>query len=127
MVEAVAAPQRKRLGRFTPWVNRLEMPDAEVTKAVDVRQTVKKVEFRDQAPIVKFFDCRILKSSHPVTKGYAERKKRDPIFDAFGIDGGDEAIRGNAHITMLHRDNVWHPYFEIQTEEDDLGTKMRNR
>ena len=28
---------------------------------------------------------------------------------------------------MLHRDNTWHPYYEIQTEEEDLGTKMRNR
>jgi len=27
----------------------------------------------------------------------------------------------------LHRDNVWHPYYEIKTEEEDLGTKMRNR
>ena len=62
-----------------------------------------------------------------MTKGYAERRKRDPIFDAFGIGDGDDAIRGNAHTTMLHRDNVWHPYFEIMTEEDDLGTKLRNR
>ena len=28
---------------------------------------------------------------------------------------------------MLHRDNVWHPHYEIQTEEEDLGTKIRNR
>ena len=28
---------------------------------------------------------------------------------------------------MLHRDNVWHPYFEIKAEEEDLGTKLRNR
>ena len=121
MVEA----QRRRLARFTPWENRLEMPDSELPKVTDVRKTVKKVEFRDTQAIVKHFDCRILQSKVPVTKGYAERRKRDPIFDAFGIDGGDEAIRGNAHITMLHRDNVWHPYYEIQTEEEDLGTKIR--
>lgn len=62
-----------------------------------------------------------------MTKSYAERRKRDPIFDAFGIGPGIEAIRGNAHITMLHRDNVWHPYYEIQTEEEDLGTRIKNR
>ena len=86
-------------------VNRLEIPDGEMPKVKDERKVVKKVEFRDAGPIVKHFDCRVMYSSHPVTKGYAERKKRDPIFDAFGIGGGADAIRGNAHITMLHRDN----------------------
>ena len=93
----------------------------------DERKVVRKVEFRDAGPIVKHFDCRVIQSNHPVTKGYTERRKRDPIFDAFGVGEGDDAIRGNAHITMLHRDNVWHPYYEILTEEEDLGTKMRNR
>ena len=46
MVEA-ATTQRKKLGRFTPWVNRLEMPDSEVVKVTDVRKNVTKVEFRD--------------------------------------------------------------------------------
>ena len=96
-------------------------------KVKDERKTVKKVEFRDAGPIVKHFDCRVMYSSHPVTKAYAERKKRDPIFDAFGIGGGADAIRGNAHITMLHRDNVWHPYYEIQMEEDNLANKIRDQ
>ena len=126
MVETVA-PQRKKLGRFTPWVNRLELTDAELPKVTDIRQTVKKTEFRDAGPIVKHFDGRILQSQVPVTKAYAKRRVRDPIFDAFGIGEGIDAIRGNQNITMLHRDNVWHPYFEIKTEEEDLGTKMRNK
>jgi len=46
MVEA-ATTQRKKLGRFTPWVNRLEMPDSEVVKVTDIRKNVTKVEFRD--------------------------------------------------------------------------------
>ena len=96
-------------------------------KVPELRQTVQKVEFRDSQPIVKHFDCRVMQSKVPVTKGYAERRKKDPVFDAFGIGDGDDAIRGNVNITMLHRDNVWHPYYEIQTEEEDLGTKMRNR
>jgi len=128
MVETAAAqPQKKRLARFTVWENRLELEDATLPKVTDLRQTVKKIEFRDAGPIVKHFDSRIMQSKVPVTKAYDVRRKKDPIFDAFGIGEGDEAIRGNAHITMLHRDNVWHPYFEIQTEEEDLGTKMRNR
>ena len=55
-----AAPQRKKLARFTPWVNRLEIADADLPKVPDVRRTVKKVEFRDAGPIVKHYDCRIL-------------------------------------------------------------------
>jgi hypothetical protein len=131
MVEVVEVPapvvQRKKLNRFTPWVNKLEVAEADSTKMKDVRQTVSKVEFNNAGAFRKFFDCRVLKSEVAVTKGYAERRKRDPIFDAFGIGSGDDAIKGNATINMLHRENVWHPYFEVQTEEEDLGTKMRNR
>ena len=127
MVEEAPRPQRKKLNRFTKWENRLEMTDQELPKVVDVKQIVQKTEFRDSGAIVKHFECRVMKSTNPVTKGYAQRQKRDPIFDAFGIGEGQEAIRGNHNITMLHRDNVWHPYYEIKTEEEDLGTKMRNR
>ena len=62
-----------------------------------------------------------------MTKGHAKRALKDPIFDAFGIGHDFDAIRGNQNITMLHRDNVWHPYWEVKTGEDDLGTKMRNK
>ena len=90
-----AAPQRKKLSRFTRWENHLETEDQDMPKVPDQRQTVQKVEFRDLGPIVKHFDCRVLQSKVQVTKNYAERKKRDPIFDAFGIGEGEEAIRGN--------------------------------
>ena len=126
---AEAAPvQRKKLARFTTWVNRLEVADEDKPKVTELRQTVKKTEFKDTGPIVKHFDARILQSKWPVTKGYAKRALKDPIFDAFGIGTGDDAIRGNQNITMLHRDNVWHPYFDLkQGGEEDLGTKMRNK
>lgn len=129
MVEVAAAPQqKKRIARFTPWENRLEVEDHDLPKLPDMRLTVQKTEFRDAGPIVKHFDCRTLQSKVAVTKAYADRRKKDPVFDAFGLgEGGEDAIRGNAHITMLHRDNVWHPYYEVQTEEDDLGTRMRNK
>ena len=70
MVEA-APVQRKKLNRFTPWVNRLERTDAELPKVTDVRKDVNSVVFRDSGPIVKTFDCRVLQSKLPVTKGYA--------------------------------------------------------
>ena len=31
----------------------------------------------------------------------------------------------NATITMVQRDNTWHPYYEIKVEEDDLTTKFK--
>ncbi len=71
MVEDAAKPQRKKLSRFTPWVNRLELTDQELPKLVDQKQTVQKVEFRDAGPIVKHFECRVLKSTMPVSKAYA--------------------------------------------------------
>lgn len=82
-------------------------------KVVEVKKTVNKVEFNNSGPVNKHFECRVLQSKLPVTTGYADRRKKDPIFDAFGIGIGEEAIKGNATINMLHRDNVWHPYFEI--------------
>lgn len=125
MVEA--APQRKKLSRFTPWVNKLEVKEADMPKVVEVKKTVTKVEFNATGPVKKHFECRILQSKLPVTLGYAERRKIDPVFDAFGIGVGEEAIKGNSTLNMLHRDNVWHPHYEIMTEDEDLGTKMRNR
>ena len=31
----------------------------------------------------------------------------------------------NSNITMIQRDNIWHPCYEIKLEDDDLGTKVR--
>ena len=38
---------------------------------------------------------------------------------------GSDSLRMNATITMVQRDNIWHPYYEIKVEEEDLGTKFR--
>ena len=31
----------------------------------------------------------------------------------------------NSNITMVQRDNIWHPYYEIKLEDEDLGTRVR--
>lgn len=123
----VEAPRRKKLSRFTPWTNRLELEEDKQTKVVDVRKQITRTEFRDAGPITRTFEAKVLQTARPVTNGFHERRKRDPIFDAFGIGKSDQDVRGNAHITMVHRDNVWHPYYEVKMEEEDLGTKLRNR
>ena len=61
-----------------------------------------------------------------MTKDFFERRKKNPIKDAIGLESSNPGpIRDNAQITMIHRDNVWHPYYEIKVEEDDLGTRFR--
>ena len=72
------------------------------------------------------FDCRVLQRQCLVTKGYMERKKKNPTFSVFGAGKGNDNLRMNATITMVQRDNVWHPFYEIKCEDEDLGTKLRN-
>jgi hypothetical protein len=36
-----------------------------------------------------------------------------------------EALSLNSNITMVQRDNIWHPYYEIKLDDEDLGTKFR--
>jgi hypothetical protein len=36
-----------------------------------------------------------------------------------------ESFRLNSNITMVQRDNIWHPYYEIKLDDEDLGTKFR--
>jgi hypothetical protein len=28
-------------------------------------------------------------------------------------------------MTIVQRDNIWHPYYEVKLEEEDLGSKYR--
>ena len=61
-----------------------------------------------------------------MTKEFLERRKKNPIKDAIGLESSNPGpIRDNAQITMIHRDNVWHPYYEIKVEEDDIGTRFK--
>lgn len=86
-----------------------------------MKQVVQRTEFKDQGAMVKHFECRTLQSKMPVTKGLKDRLAKDPIFDAFGIGEERQAIKGNAYITMLHRENTWYPHYEFRQEDDGLG------
>ena len=61
-----------------------------------------------------------------VTKGYVQRQKKNHLFDAFGILDEDNKAFHNSQVTTVHRENVWHPYYEIKIEEEDLATAFRN-
>jgi hypothetical protein len=55
-----------------------------------------------------------MKTEHFLSKGYLERQKVKP---RFGIGASLEDIRGNVGLTMVQRENVWHPYYEVTMED----------
>ena len=103
------------------------MKDSEAPKITDVRQNISRIEFKDTQAYEKVFDCRVLQRKRYVTRAYVERKKQNPTFSVFGAGKGNDNLRMNATITMVQRDNVWHPSYEVKCEDEDLGTKLRNR
>lgn len=68
-------------------------------------------------------ETRVLVSTRHVSKGFMARKEK-PIAK-FGIGSGFEAERGNCGLTMVQRDNIWHPYYEVKMEEADLAAQYR--
>lgn len=66
---------------------------------------------------------RTLVNKRHVSKGYLERKAA-PIAK-YGIGSGFEAERGNCGLTMVQRDNIWHPYYEVKMEEADLAAQYK--
>lgn len=62
-----------------------------------------------------------------MTKGFLERQKKNVIFDAFGVNEEKDKPYHNTQVTSFLRDNVWHPYYEVKIEEEDLTTIMRNK
>ena len=61
-----------------------------------------------------------------VTKAYAERRaKYSGVPDAFGVDKTSDGIKNNIGLTLVQREDVWHPYYESTLEEEDLGAKFR--
>ena len=116
-----------KLNRFKPWVNTLEVKESDAPKITDVKQNVSRIEFKDKTPFEKVFDCRVLQRTRPVTKGYVERKKLCPVFDAFGVGKGNDNLRMNTTITMNMRDNIWHPHYEIKVEEENIVKTYRTR
>jgi len=84
------------------------------------------VEYRLTDRMEKTIECKVLQNSYPVTKGFTERRKEDRVVGmAFGVDKAAEEIRNNVGVTIVQKDNIWHPYYEVKLEEEDLGTRYR--
>ena len=106
--------------RFLPWFNNLEKKTETVT---DTKTEIKKIEYKVMERMEKTLEVRVLQSKVPVTKGYTQRKLK-PTTENFGVGGGEE-VRNNVGLTIIQRDNIWHPFYEVKLEEDDMGAKYR--
>ena len=85
-----------------------------------------KIEYKGNDRIERVQECKVLQSQLIVTKAYNERKTKPlDVESFFGVGCGQEEIKNNLGLTVIQRDNVWHPYYEVKLDEDDLGTRMR--
>ena len=57
-----------------------------------------------------------------MTKGFEERKQ---LIKPFGIGKTEDELRQNVNLTSVQRENVWHPYYEIKLEDEDLREKIQ--
>ena len=73
----------------------------------------------------KTLECRAIQNKVQVTKGFTQRRAKPATGEAYGIDHNAEEIRNNIGMTIVQRDNIWHPYYEVKLEEEDLGSKYR--
>ena len=111
--------------RFKVWENKLEEDHREIPGLKDTKQNVSRIEFQQKQPVEKLIESKVLLTERKLTKGCIERRKQTPIFDAFGVGDTMEDFHLNSNITMVQRDNIWHPYYEIKLEDEDLGAKVR--
>ena len=112
--------------RFLPWTNNLNDTAKSTEPPVkDTKIVIQKIEYKLDTRMQKEIECRSLQSQVKVTKGYTERKKKRPTDAVFGVDNNAQEIRNNVGCTIVQRDNIWHPYYEVKLEDEDLGSKMR--
>jgi hypothetical protein len=45
----------------------------------------------------------------------------------FGIGANEDDLRQNVNLTSVQRENVWHPYYEIKTEDEDFKEKYQRQ
>jgi hypothetical protein len=108
--------------RFKKWQNNLE---AEPTKIVEKDSICSKIEYKGMDPYEKQIEAKVFIVKKFVTKQYLERKAAMENEIKFGIGQSADDIKSNSYITSVQRENVWHPYYEIKTEEEDFKEKLQ--
>lgn len=111
--------------QFKTWTNNLEK---DAVKIPDTEKMITRIEYRNQDRFEKTIKVMAMKTQMPVTKGYAERKNITP----FGIGTTFEDLKMNSVVSTVQRENVWHPYYELNIEaemdfKDQLQSNMKKR
>ena len=81
---------------------------------------IRKIEYKGIDRFEKKIECHAYKIARNVTKAYFNRVNQKP----FGIGSGFEDLKINSVISIVHRENVWHPFYEINVEEMDFREKL---
>lgn len=45
----------------------------------------------------------------------------------FGVGESLEEVKNNVGLTIVQRDNIWHPYYEVKLDEDDMASRMKKK
>ncbi len=109
--------ENTKLLMFRQWQNNLEK---ESSKIEEEKVPIRKIEYRGIDRYEKQSDVIAYKVARPVTKAYYDRIQQKP----FGIGTNFEDLKTNSVISTIQRENVWHPYYEINLEEMDFKEKM---
>jgi len=106
---------------FPSWENNLEK---EPMKPAEIKKTLEKIEYKVKNRVRKEIEVRSYVIQRKVTKEYLERQAK---MRPFGIGTSEDDLRQNVNLTSIQRENVWHPYYEVKTEEEDFKDKLQRQ
>lgn len=117
----ITNPETGKLQVFPAWTNNLEK---EPVKPTEIKKVIEKIEYKTKQKINKQIEVRSYVIKRKVTKDYLERQQK---LKPFGIGQTDDDIRQNVNLTSVQRENVWHPYYEVKTEEEDFKAQLQRQ
>ena len=103
--------------QFKRWENNLEK---EPVRPEEVNHTVFKIEYKVTERVEKQIETQAYVTKHMVSKDCLKRATMKP----FGVGTSFEDLKTNSVISTVQRENVWHPYYELNHEEMDFKEKM---
>lgn len=103
--------------QFKRWENNLEK---EPVKPEEEKHVIFKIEYKVTDRVEKQIETIAYKTKHLVHKDITKRDAAKP----FGIGTSFEDLKTNNVISTIQRENVWHPYYELNHDEMDFKEKM---
>jgi DNA mismatch repair ATPase MutS len=93
-------------------------------KPHEIKKTIEKLEYKMKSKVKKEVEVRSFVIKRRVTKGFLERQA---LLKPFGFGTSEDDVRQNVNLTSVQRENVWHPYYEVKLEEEDLKEKWQRQ